>query len=82
MCMSVRGAIATIRNSRGEDTFLQQDDGTPLLRNEALQFLNLELAKGHNVIPVNDGCDNPCTRKGCAGFNFSEGGCPGYDVDE
>lgn len=27
-------------------------------------------------------CGNPCEQKGCKGFDYSGGGCPGYPIEE
>lgn len=64
-------------------TIFQKDDGTPLTAPEALTFLQIEKAKGHKVISVSSECRNPCTHadKGCTGFDFRGGGCPGYETE-
>lgn len=83
MCMNVEGFMRNNRFPRGYDIF-QQDDGTPLTPAEALTFLQCEKAKGHKVIPVSAECRKPCAHadKGCAGFDYSGSGCPGYTIEE
>jgi len=83
MCMNVEGFM---RNERYPDgyTIFQKEDGTPLSPAEALTFLQIEKAKGRKVIPVSAACRNPCTHadKGCAGFDYTGHGCPGYEISE
>ena len=81
MCMNVDGFLRNNKFPRGYDIF-QQDDGTPLTPEEALAYLHTEKAKGHEVIPCGEACGNPCKNadKGCTGFDYSGGGCPGYKV--
>ena len=81
MCMSVRGAINNLHRQRGKKTYMTDDQGKPLTKQEALNALMDELAKGHEVIPMGPHCANPCPNadKGCTGFDYGEhGGCPGY----
>lgn len=81
MCMNVEGFMQSNRFPRGYDIF-QHDDGKPMPPDEALAFLVAEKARGHKVIPVSAQCRNPCTHanKGCDGFDYAGGGCPGYAV--
>ena len=81
MCMSVEGFMRNNKYPRGYDV-CQQDDGTEMSPAEALTDLQLEKAKGHKVIPVSAECRNPCTHAadGCQGFDYSGGGCPGYQI--
>ena len=81
MCMSVRGAIKDLQSKRGKKSYMNDDQGRPLTRLEAIDALMDELAKGHEVIPMGDKCANPCPNadKGCTGFDYgTHGGCPGY----
>jgi hypothetical protein len=80
MCMSVRGAIKDLQGRRGKKSYMNDDQGRPLTRLEAIDSLMDELAKGHEVIPMGDKCANPCQNadKGCTGFDYKDGGCPGY----
>ena len=81
MCMNVEGFLRNNNYPKDFDVF-QQDDGTPLTPEEALTFLHMEKAKGNKVIPCSGDCGNPCKNadKGCTGFDYSGGGCPGYKV--
>lgn len=81
MCMSVEGFLRNNKFPRGYNIF-QRDDGTPLKPKEALTYLHIEKAKGHAVIPCSRECAQPCKHadKGCTGFDYSGGGCPGYKV--
>jgi hypothetical protein len=84
MCISVRGALARLSESRGKRSEFQSDKGKPLTRLEAIDALMDELAQGHEVIPMGSKCGNPCGHadKGCTGFDYGKGGgCPGYRVD-
>ncbi|WP_211243026.1 hypothetical protein [Sinimarinibacterium sp. CAU 1509] len=53
-----------------------------LSADEAHAFLLSEHANGHEVIPVDAGCGNPCTRAadGCTGFQYDGKGCPGHSA--
>lgn len=84
MCLSVRGAISDLHRRRSKKpTEYRDDNGRPLYRNEAIDALMDELAKGHEVIPMHKGCGNPCKNScKCAGFDYKDGGCPGYPIDE
>lgn len=85
MCLSVRGAILDLQKRRSKKlTEYLSDDGRPLYKDEAINALMDELVKGHEVIPMNNGCGNPCKNScKCAGFDYGEhGGCPGYALEE
>lgn len=47
----------------------------------ALTYLHLEKAKGRVVIPCSVDCGKPCrfAMDGCIGFDYTGGGCPGYE---
>lgn len=81
MCLNVDGFLRNNKFPLGYDIF-QNDDGTELKPEEALAYLHTEKAKGHKVIPCGEACGNPCKNadKGCTGFDYSGGGCPGYKV--
>lgn len=84
MCMSVRGAINSLHRQRGKKTYMTDDQGRPLTKQQALDALDAlmdELTKGHEVIPMGPQCANPCPNadRGCTGFDYGEhGGCPGF----
>lgn len=84
MCLDVRGAINNILRSRSKRTGFQHSDGRSMTRDEAVMALIDELAKGHEVIPMNPKCGNPCQNSPlCKGFDHGkDGGCPGYPVIE
>lgn len=89
MCMSVRGAIRnTMKLRKNAKTYMTDDKGRPLSRDEAVSALMDELAKGHDVIPLGLPCGNPCknARLGCTGFLYKEEsgrhGCPGYPTPD
>lgn len=83
MCMSVRGCIKRLQAQRGKKTYITDDAGKPLTKAEAIDALMNELAKGREVIPMNPKCGNPCKESAaCAGFDYKDGGCPGYEVPE
>lgn len=81
LCMNIDGFVRNNRYPDGYDIF-QQDDGTPLTPPEARAFLATEKAKGRVVIPCSSECGNPCqhAEKGCTGFDYQGGGCPGREV--
>jgi len=82
MCMSVRGGIRNLQALRkNARTYMTDDHGRVLSRDEAINAMMDELAKGHETIPMGPQCANPCTNadKGCTGFDYGEhGGCPGF----
>lgn len=84
MCVNVRGLICHLRSLRkNQRTHLTDDNGRPLSREQAIDALMDEIASGHEVIPMNKGCGNPCENSpNCAGFCFKEGGCPGYEAED
>ena len=85
MCMSVRGAINSLHRQRGKKTYMTDDQGRPLTKQQALDALMDELAKGHETIPMGPQCANPCPNadKGCPGFDYGEhGGCGGFCPDD
>lgn len=68
---------------RTAKTYMTDDQGRPLSRDQAIDALMDELSQGREVIPMGKHCGNPCPNadKGCTGFNYSkDGGCPGYQV--
>lgn len=90
MCMSVEGALrdALSRHPR-KLSYATGDDGKRFTFREFADELIAELRKGHDVIPTQPGCGNPCARAhlGCTGFVYaSKGdephGCPGYSVPD
>jgi len=57
--------------------------GKTLSPDEARDFLYEELGKGRKVIPCSSECGNPCkhSEQGCTGFDYQDGGCPGYEIN-
>lgn len=90
MNMSVRGAIRnTMGLRKNAKTYMTDDKGRPLSRDEAVSALMDELAKGRDVIPLESTCGNPCQRAhlGCTGFLYKDAaagkrGCPGYPTPD
>ena len=81
MCVNVRGLINHLRAMRkNAKTHMTGDDGRLLSRDAAIDACLDEIAKGHKVIPMSKCCGNPCKNSGCAGFDYSGGGCPGYKI--
>ncbi len=80
MCLSVRGALRNMHQSRSRKSpFTETGTGRELSRQEAIVELEDELSKGHEVIPMGEKCGNPCGNAGCTGFDYGKnGGCPGY----
>ena len=66
------------------ENFLRDDKGQSLKPAQARNRLYDALKQGHEVIPYNPNCGNPCKNqsRGCAGFDYTGGGCPGYSIDE
>ncbi len=79
--MSIEGFLEGNKYPDGYDVF-QDADGTPLAPEAVLAYLTTEKAKGHKVIPCSAECGNPCEQKGCKGFDYAGGGCPGYPIEE
>ena len=84
MCMSVRGGIRMLQQKRrNAKTYMSDDAGRPLSRDEAINALMDELAKGREVIPMSKHCGAPCAYASCPGFDFGErGGCGGHITGE
>lgn len=85
MCMSVRGGIRMLQSKRRNAKTYMTDSrtGRPLSRDEAINELMDELAKGHEVIPMSKHCGKPCAYASCPGFDYGErGGCGGHDTGE
>lgn len=83
MCLSVRGGINMLQaKRRNAKTYMTDNNGRPLSRDEALNELMNELAKGREVIPMGKGCGNPCAYASCNGFDYKGGGCPGHTTGE
>lgn len=81
LCLNIQGFMRQNKFPEGYDIF-QRDDGTPMSPGAAFTYLNAEEAKGHKVIPCSSECGNPCEQKGCKGFDYSGGGCPGHPIGE
>lgn len=81
ICMSIEGFL---RNNRYPQDFnvFQHADGTEMPPEEALTYLTTERARGHKVIPCSGECGNPCKQPGCKGFDYTGGGCPGYEITD
>jgi hypothetical protein len=82
MCMSVRGGIRHLQGLRkNQKTYMTDDQGRALSRDDAINAMMDELAKGRETIPMGPHCANPCPNadKGCPGFNYgANGGCGGF----
>lgn len=84
MCMSVRGGIRMLQTKRSNaKTYMTDGNGRMLSRDEAINSLMDELAKGHEVIPMGEHCKNPCPYASCPGFDYGKhGGCGGHITGE
>lgn len=82
MCMNIEGFIKNAKFPSGYLGIFADDDGKELSPKEARDFLAVEKAKGRKVIPASGKCGNPCSQNGCAGFDYSGKGCPGYEIPE
>lgn len=82
--LNVEGFIRSNRFPRDYEGVFQDDSGRTLSAHEARLHLQRELAKGHKVIPCSGECGNPCKHadRGCTGFDYSGGGCPGRETDD
>jgi hypothetical protein len=68
---------------RNAKTYMTDDSGRELSRDEAINALMDELAKGREVIPMSPDCGKPCAYASCPGFDYGErGGCGGHDTGE
>lgn len=84
MCMSVRGGIRMLQaKRRNAKTYMTDNAGRPLSRDEAINALMDELAKGREVIPMSKHCGKPCAYASCPGFDYgAQGGCGGHVTGE
>lgn len=82
MCMDIENFMKQTKFPKGYMNMLI-DDGRTLSPEEAHSHLIGELKKGRSVIPCSGECGNPCQHsdKGCTGFDYSGGGCPGRYID-
>lgn len=80
ICMSVRGGIRMLQQKRRDaKTYMTDNTGRPLSRDEAIDSLMTELTRGHECIPMNKHCGKPCAYASCPGFDYGEnGGCGGH----
>lgn len=73
-----------VRSSRYPDEYIglfRDHTGRSLTAAEARTKLTIEKAKGRKVLPMSKDCGAaPCPHvaDGCTGFDYSGGGCPGY----
>jgi hypothetical protein len=83
MCMNIAGFMRNNRFPSGYEGMFN-DNGRTLTPYEAHEHLLGEVAKGRKVIPCSGECGNPCKHadKGCTGFEYQGGGCPGYNIPE
>jgi hypothetical protein len=91
LCLNVDGAIREardkVRRRAKGDSYANFDNGIPMSWAQFEKALMIEKNKGHDVIPMDRGCANPCTRAhlGCTGFVYSDkgetSGCPGHRPD-
>lgn len=84
LCLNVRGFLRQSKFPKGYESVFSRDDGTELSPEQARDFLLDELSKGREVIPCSGKCGNPCqhANKGCTGFDYQGGGCPGHQCDD
>lgn len=84
MSVNVRGSLKSLLRSRAKNSYFSDDDGKPMTRLQAIDCLMDELAKGHECIPADGRCGNPCKKSSkCRGFDYSNGGgCPGYPIEK
>lgn len=84
MCLSVRGGIRMLQaKRRNAKTYMTDDQGRALSRDDAINSLMDELAQGHEVIPMSKHCGKPCAYASCPGFDYGEsGGCGGHITGE
>lgn len=77
MCMSVRGVLLWPKSEQRRGLkYITKDDGTPFRTTDELRNALLdELAKGHEVIPM-EICDNFDWKKGCQGHPCAETEAP------
>lgn len=87
LCLGVSGALreATAKGKRNPRalSYANDDAGRAMTWREFEAMLKIERNKGHEVIPMDEGCrPDPCTRKhlGCIGFMYTgeRTGCPGH----
>lgn len=80
ICMSVRGGIRMLQQKRRDaKTYMTDNKGRPLSRDEAIDALMDELAAGRETLPMGKHCANPCAYASCPGFDYgANGGCGGH----
>ena len=82
MCINVEGFL---RHSKFPQDFRDvfSSKGRTLSPVEARDSLRMELYRGRKVIPCSEECGNPCKHadRGCTGFDYAGGGCPGRESD-
>jgi hypothetical protein len=84
MCMNVRGAIRHHDKAKPHASSGVTVDGRKLTNAQFVDYLWEQALQGRKVIPMAGCCGNPCSNaaKGCTGFDYSGGGCPGYVVEQ
>jgi len=92
ICLSIDGALREaderIRRRSRTTSYATDDNGRYLTWREFRALLLIERNKGREVLPMGEGCGDPCDHaaKGCAGFAYVEKdgkyGCPGYVIPD
>lgn len=77
ICLNVANFLRETKYPNGYEGVFSTG-GKDMSPREAHDFLLVEVAKGHKVIPCSSKCGHPCEQNGCPGFDFSGGGCGGY----
>jgi hypothetical protein len=84
LAISVPGLLVSMRHEDPSGLSMLQDATTlrTLTNTEAIAYLAIEKAKGHDFIPCAPDCGRPCPRseQGCSGFDYKRG-CPGVPVE-
>ncbi|ODU35367.1 MAG: hypothetical protein BGP24_14875 [Lysobacterales bacterium 69-70] len=83
MCLNIEGFLRNSKFPRDFRGMFRDDSGRQFTPDEARDHLWSEVHAGHKVIPCSSECANPCKHadRGCAGFDYAGGGCPGYSID-
>lgn len=84
MCINVEGFLRNTKYPSGFRDLVEGDDGKMLPAPQARDWFKLQQHQGRKVIPCNGECGSPCknAEKGCTGFDYSGGGCPGHYTTE
>lgn len=82
VCVGIEGLLARTFPEDFEGLFAKAE-GRAMSAVETYAFLWIAKVSGKKVLPTG-GCRRPCPQqsRGCTGFDYSGGGCPGYEEEQ